>query len=56
MACNAAVVDAKTAILQKGAASVSRHMSVMGLKVLEVDTSEYIKSGGSVYCMKMFLY
>ncbi|MBI3553914.1 MAG: hypothetical protein HY077_15570 [Elusimicrobia bacterium] len=56
MACNAAVVDAKTAILQKGAASVARHMAVMGLKVIEVDTSEYIKSGGSVYCMKMFLY
>jgi N-dimethylarginine dimethylaminohydrolase len=56
MACNAAVVDGKTAILQKGAASVSRHMAVMGLKVIEVDTSEYIKSGGSVYCMKMFCY
>ena len=56
MACNAAVVDSKTALLQKGAASVARHMAVMGLKVVEVDTSEFIKSGGSAYCMKMFLY
>lgn len=56
MACNAAVVDSKTAILQKGANAVARHMAVMGLKVIETDTSEFIKSGGSVYCMKMFVY
>ncbi len=56
LACNAAVVDSKTAILQKGASAVARHMAVMGLKVLEVDTSEFIKSGGSAYCLKMFLY
>jgi N-dimethylarginine dimethylaminohydrolase len=56
MACNAAIVDSKTAILQKGSSAVARHMEVMGLKVVEVDTSEFIKSGGSVYCLKMFLY
>ena len=26
------------------------------VKVIETDTSEYIKSGGSVYCLKMFFY
>jgi N-dimethylarginine dimethylaminohydrolase len=26
-----------------------------GFKVIEVDTSEFLKSGGSVYCMKMML-
>lgn len=56
MACNAAVIDSRTAILQRGASAVARHMAVMGLRVLEVDTSEFIKSGGSVYCLKMFLY
>ncbi|OGR86656.1 MAG: hypothetical protein A3J74_10205 [Elusimicrobia bacterium RIFCSPHIGHO2_02_FULL_57_9] len=56
MACNAAVIDSNTAILQKGAAGVTSHMQAMGLKVVEVDSSEYIKSGGSVYCVKMFLY
>lgn len=56
MACNAAIVDSKTAIVQRGSSSVARHMSVMGLKVVEVDTSEFIKSGGSVYCMKMSVY
>ena len=27
-------------------------MRAMGLNVIEVDTSEFVKSGGSVYCMK----
>ncbi len=56
MACNAAVVDSRVAILQRGASGAARHMHVMGLRVLEVDTSEFIKSGGSVYCLKMFVY
>lgn len=56
MACNAAVIDGKTAIVQRGASTVARHMAGMGLKVVEVDTSEFIKSGGSVYCLKSFLY
>ena len=56
MACNAAVLDGKTALIQKGAEGVKRHMQVMGLKVVELETSEFVKSGGSVYCMKSFLY
>lgn len=56
MACNAAIVDSRTAIIQRGAAGAVRHMAALGLKVVEVDTSEFMKSGGSVYCMKMFLY
>ncbi|MBI4371652.1 MAG: amidinotransferase [Elusimicrobia bacterium] len=56
MACNAAVVRSKTAILQKGATSVANHMLALGLGVCEVDTSEFIKSGGSVYCLKQFLF
>ena len=56
MACNAAVVRSKTAILQKGATTVSNHMHALGLGVCEVDTSEFIKSGGSVYCMKQYLF
>jgi N-dimethylarginine dimethylaminohydrolase len=56
MACNATVIDSKTAILQKGAHAVSNHMHALGLGVCEVDTSEFIKSGGSVYCLKQFLF
>jgi len=56
MSCNAAVWRSKTAIIQKGAAAASGHMRALGLDVLEVDTSEYIKSGGSVYCLKQYLF
>ena len=31
-------------------------MRAMGLGVVEVDTSEFVKSGGSVYCMKQYLF
>lgn len=53
--CNAAVVDS-TAILQSGAASAIRHIKAIGLNVREVDTSEFLRAGGSVFCMKMQLY
>ncbi|MEK7384473.1 MAG: arginine deiminase-related protein [Elusimicrobiota bacterium] len=56
MACNASVVHSRTAILQKGAISVANHMHALGLGVSEVDTSEFIKAGGSVYCLKQFLW
>ncbi|MBI4376992.1 MAG: hypothetical protein HY549_11145 [Elusimicrobia bacterium] len=56
MACNSAIVDSSVAIAQRGAVGVAAHMQAMGLKLVEVDTSEFIKSGGSVYCLKMFLY
>lgn len=56
MACNATVVRGKTAVIQKGATAVANHMHALGLGVCEVDTSEFIKSGGSVYCLKQFLW
>ena len=56
LACNAAVWRSKTAIVQKGAAAAAGHMRALGLEVVEVDTSEFIKSGGSVYCLKQFLF
>ncbi len=56
MACSAAIVDGRTALVPKGAPAVCRQIRVMGLDVVELDTSEFIKSGGSVYGLKMFLY
>lgn len=55
MVCNAAVVGS-TAIIPSGCTAVIKHMEAMNLKIREVDTSEFIKSGGSVYCLKMFLH
>lgn len=54
--CNATVIDSKLAIVQKGANLCIRHMKAVGLEVVEVDTSEFIKSGGSVSCMSLPLF
>ena len=56
MSCNAAVWRSKAAIIQKGAAAAAGHMRALGLDVVEVDTSEFVKSGGSVYCLKQYLF
>ncbi len=56
LACSAAIIDSRTALVPKGAPVVSRQIGVVGLDVVEVDTSEFLKSGGSVYGLKTFLY
>ncbi|HVE12912.1 MAG TPA: arginine deiminase-related protein [Elusimicrobiota bacterium] len=54
--CNAVIVDSRTAILQKGANQAVHHLKAIGLDVLELETGEFLKSGGSVFCLKMGLY
>lgn len=52
---NAFSPDGKNVILQKGCARVNQMLREKGFQVIEVETSEYMKSGGSVFCMKMAL-
>ena len=52
LACNAAVVDSKTTFIQAGAEIASRHMRAIGLEVVALETSEFMKSGGSVFCLR----
>ena len=47
--------DGKHFIVHKGNAETAAALKAIGVTVLEVDTSEFIKSGGSVFCMKMML-
>lgn len=54
-AANAFCPDGKNVIVQKGTHRFKADLIRRGLKVIEVDTSEFMKSGGSVYCMKMGL-
>lgn len=56
MACNAAAFPGKRVVIQRGAAEVNRTLRDLGFEVVEVDTSEFMKSGGSVFCMKMSLF
>jgi N-dimethylarginine dimethylaminohydrolase len=47
--------DANHFIVQEGSPVVTQSVKELGFKVMEIDTSEFMKSGGSVYCMKMML-
>ena len=46
----------KVALIQKGSEKTVAQLKEKGFEVIEADTSEYIKSGGSVFCMKMMVY
>jgi N-dimethylarginine dimethylaminohydrolase len=56
MACNAAAFGGKYVVLQRGAPKTGRKLRERGFQVVEVETSEFMKSGGSVFCMKMYLF
>lgn len=55
LVCNTTIIDA-TSILQAGASTAAHQIQAIGLDVHEVDTSEFIKSGASSFCLKMNLY
>lgn len=57
-ALNAHVIFAteKVAILQQGSPITRNILQNEGFSVFEVETGEFIKSGGSVFCMKMMIY
>ncbi len=46
----------KVVVLQKGTTVMKRELNKLRFEVNEIDTSEYIKSGGSCFCMKMMVY
>jgi N-dimethylarginine dimethylaminohydrolase len=54
-ACNAHCPDGKHVILQKGSTETVAELKKRSFKPIEVDTGEFIKSGGSVFCLKLEL-
>jgi N-dimethylarginine dimethylaminohydrolase len=56
MACNASCFFGKYVVIQRGSDRVNQKLRSLGFVVREVDTSEFMKSGGSVFCMKMYLF
>jgi N-dimethylarginine dimethylaminohydrolase len=52
-ACNAHCPDQQHVILQKGSAATCKVLRSYGFTPIEVETDEFIKSGGSVFCLKM---
>ena len=55
-ACNATCPDGKHVIIQQGCANTCAQLRAHGFTPIEVDTGEFLKSGGSVYCMKQLYW
>jgi N-dimethylarginine dimethylaminohydrolase len=55
-ACNATCPDGKNVLIQKGCTEVNSALKSYGFVVHELETTEYLKSGGSVFCMKMLTW
>ncbi len=55
-ACNATSPDGKNVFIQKGCMEVNKKLEGLGFIMHEFNTDEYLKSGGSVFCMKMMLW
>ncbi|HMQ11399.1 MAG TPA: arginine deiminase-related protein [Oligoflexia bacterium] len=54
-ACNSMVLG-KSVFIQKGSPKTVAALKERNFKVIELDTSEFMKSGGSVFCMKLQVY
>ena len=55
-ACNATCPDGENVLIQEGCNEANEALEEAGFIVHEVSTAEYLKSGGSVFCMKMLLW
>ncbi|MTI87629.1 MAG: hypothetical protein FH748_06635 [Balneolaceae bacterium] len=55
-ACNATSVSGKNVFIQQGCVDVNHKLKDLGFKIHEFSTYEFLKSGGSVFCMKMLLW
>ena len=55
-ACNVVCPDGQHVIIQRGCTTTIQKLEQAGFTVHEVETSEFIKSGGSVFCMKMLTW
>ncbi len=55
-ACNAHCPDGKHVVIQRGCTSTNEALESLGFTVIEVGTDEYLKSGGSVFCMKLMTW
>jgi len=53
MVCNGHSPDGRHFIVQSGSPQAVARLRSLGIKVLEVETAEFLKSGGSVFCMKL---
>lgn len=55
-ACNATCLDGRYVVLQRGADALAATLEEAGYEPVEVETGEFLKSGGSVFCLKVMVY
>jgi N-dimethylarginine dimethylaminohydrolase len=55
-ACNALCADGKNVLIHHGLSHTNEKLTEAGFTVHELDTNEFLKSGGSVFCMKMMFW
>ena len=55
-ACNAHCPDGQHVLLQKGCTETNRRLREAGFESVEIETSEFLKAGGSVFCMKQMFW
>jgi arginine dihydrolase len=53
LACNAFCPDARRVLLQRGCNVTAARLRAAGFEPVEVETGEFLKSGGSVFCLKL---
>ncbi len=56
LACNACCPDGRRVLIQRGCEVTSRRLRAAGYEVVELETGEFLKSGGSVFCMKLLVW
>lgn len=54
--CNCHCPDGKNVIVQKGSTQFKQDIIKTGFNLIEVETGEFMKSGGSVFCMKLMIF
>lgn len=54
--CNCHCPDGKNIIVQKNDNELFKNILSRDFNIIETDTSEFMKSGGSVFCMKMMMW
>ncbi len=55
-ACNATCPDGKNVLIQRGCDEAIEKLEEAGFTVHALETEEYLKSGGSVFCMKQMMW
>jgi len=55
-ACNAHSPDGRHVLIQRGCKDTNAALRRAGYEVVELDTDEFLKSGGSVFCMKVMFW